>query len=249
MFEMLKKAKGSQVVRFGRPYHADLGGWLDNALEQHATQPFRAIIAEENPSGREVVLTAADVDALNPLMQSPHSRLVPRVGADLARAMAPMLKAARTLLFVDRYFDVGRSGYLETLKACLDVVRDGGRSLTRCEIHFCDHDSRPSLRELERVASERLRGVVPDGASVALHAWREIPGGEDFHSRDLLTDIGGVSVEAGFSAEGAHQNVQLVLLTSNVWKTKLQSFEPGAQVYDLVPPIIEVQGDGRVRRR
>ena len=249
MFEMLRTAKGSQVVRFGRPYDPRLGGWLDNAVAQHAVKPFRAMIAEENPNGQQAVLICAEVDALEPLMQSPHAQLVPRVGSELADAMAPMLKSARTLLFVDRYFDVGRPSYLETLKACLDVVREGGRRPTRCEIHFCDHESRPSLEEAERVASERLFGVVPEGVSLALYAWREKPGGEDFHARDLLTDVGGINVEAGFSAEGEHQNVQLALLTSNVWQTKLRSFERGAEVYDLVAPVIEVWRDGRVRRR
>ena len=249
MVEMLRAAKRTQIVKVGRPYDPDLGGWLDNALFQHAVDPFHAIIAEENPQANEAILVAAELDALDPLMQSPHSRLVPRVGAELAGAMAPMLKAARTLLFVDRYFDLAKPVYMETLRACLDVVRGGVRRPVRCEIHFCQHDSRPSLSEAERVALERLRGVVPDGMSVALHAWREKPNGEDFHARDLLTDVGGINVEAGFAAEGAHQTVQLALLTPNVWETKLRAFDLGADVYDLAAPIIEVWGDGRLERR
>ena len=249
MGELLNQAKQTRVVRFGRPYDPSLGGWLDNALAQHAVDPFRAIIAETNPSGEESVLIAADVDAEHALMQSPHSRHVPRVGSELAAAMAPMLRAAGTLLFVDRYFDVGKPRYLETLMACLDVVRQGGRNPSRCEIHFCAHESRPSLEEAEQVAVAQLRGVIPDGMSVAVHAWREKPDGEDFHARDLLTDVGGINVESGFSADGGHQNVRLTLLPSNVWEANLQYFEPGSEVYDLVEPILEVWGDGRVRRR
>jgi hypothetical protein len=40
---------------------------------------------------------------------------------------------------------------------------------------------------------------------VATFCWRERNGGEDFHARYLLTERGGISVKAGFSADGNHQ--------------------------------------------
>lgn len=248
MIEMLRAAKGRQIVRFNRPYDPSIGGWLDNALAQHELNPFHAIIAEGNPSEQEAVLVAAEVDGDHPLMRSSHTRLVPRVGRDLAGAMAPMLVAARKLLFVDRYFDVQNVRYQDTLRECLEVAYSGGT--TQCEVHFCEHDRRPSMDYVARMAGGWLRGVLPSEGSVRLHAWKEKePDGEDFHSRDLLTDVGGINVESGFSAEGGHQNVQLTLLTPDVWEAKLQLFQPEAEVYDLVEPIIEVWGDGRTERR
>ena len=50
-------------------------------------------------------------------------------------------------------------------------------------------------------------GFLPVGTSITLHAWQERTGGEDFHARDLLTDVGGINVEAGFSAEHGGENV------------------------------------------
>ena len=246
--EALNQAKKTKVVRFGRPYDPALGGWLDNALAQHAVKPFQAIIAETKSAGHDAVLIAAEVDELDPLMDSPHTWQVPRVGSALADAMGPMLISARTLLFVDRFFDIRDAHYRETLTACLDVVNSSGAKGTRCEIHFCDHDSRPPANIIERDARKWLRGVIPDGMSIALHAWQEKAGGEDFHARYLLTDVGGINVEAGFSAEGAHQNVQLGLLASDFVQTKLEDFERGSTVYHLVEPILEIAANGTVKK-
>lgn len=245
--ESLNLAKRTKVVSFGRPYDPGLGDWLANALSQHAALPFRAIIANTTAAGEDGILDAAQFDESDPLMAAPHSWMVRRVGTELANAMAPMLKAARLLLFVDRYFDIRDPRYLETLKACLDVA-SAARGATRCEIHFGDHESRPSMKEVERMAAQWLHGVIPAGMTVALNAWQERPGGEDFHARDLLTDVGGINVEAGFSAERGRENVRLTLLSPNVWERTLQAFERTSAVYDLVEPVIEVSGDGSVRR-
>jgi hypothetical protein len=54
-----------------------------------------------------------------------------------------------------------------------------------------------------------FRSAGPTGfgdfiARPTLIAWSERAGGADFHVRYLLTDVGGMNVEAGFSAVGAH---------------------------------------------
>ena len=201
----LNQAKKNKVVRCGRPYNPALGGWLDNALAQQAVEPFRAIIAGTRRAGQDAVLVADEVDELHPLMISPHTWQVPRVGSALAEAIGPMLRSARILLFVDRFFDIREKRYQETLEACLDIVHSSGANKVRCEIHFCDHDSRPSTDMIERDAHRWLRGVIPNRMSIALYAWKEKTGGEDFHARYLLTDVGGINVDAGFSAEKDRQ--------------------------------------------
>jgi hypothetical protein len=41
-----------------------------------------------------------------------------------------------------------------------------------------------------------------------IKGWQKIKAGEDFHARYLLTDRGGIAVDAGFSAEGNHQTTE-----------------------------------------
>ena len=246
--ESLNRAKRSKVVRSGRPYDQALGGWLPNAIAQQATSPFHAIIAEQNPQGHPQVLIVDDVDDNHPLMAAPHTWDVDRVGVAIAGAMRPLLTSATTVLFVDRFFDISKARYQETLKACLDVIHASGGPGVRCEVHFCDHDARPPPEFIEREAHKWIRGVLPVGMSFTLFAWKERAGGADFHARYLLTDVGGMNVEAGFSAEGAHQKVQLGLLSLDLAQNRLNALVRNSTVYDLVGPVLEVRSDGTVHR-
>lgn len=244
----LKNAKQSKFLRSGRPYDPAIGSWSQNALAQHAMAPFHAIIAEQNPGAYPQVVTVDEVDEQHPLMVSAHTWEVERVGATLASALCPLLKSAKSVLFVDRFFDISKARYQETLKACLDVIHASGGAGVRCEIHFCDHDNRPPPELIEREAHKWIRGVLPAGMSFALFAWKERAGGADFHARYLLTDVGGMNVEAGFSAEGAHQKVQLGLLSLDLAQNRLSALVPNSAVYDLVGPVLEVRSDGTVHR-
>jgi hypothetical protein len=244
----LREGKQTKFIRSGRPYDPALGSWLQNAVAQHAVAPFHAIIAELNPNALANVLTVDEVDELHPLMLSAHTWEVERVGTTLAAAMRPLLTSAKVVLFVDRFFDLSKARYQETLKACLEEIAKGGALGVRCEIHCCDHDSRPPPELVEREAHKWVRGVLPAGMSLLLFGWKERLGGDDFHARNLLTDIGGMSVEAGFSAEGAHQRVQLGLLTSDLVQSKMNALARTSTDYDLVGPVLEIHADGSVQR-
>lgn len=245
----LREGKQTKFIRSGRPYNPAFGTWLQNAVAQQAIAPFHAIIAEQNPAAVADVITVDEVDELHPLMVSAHTWEVERVGAMLAAAMRPLLTSARTVLFVDRFFDLSKAQYQETLRACLDEIAMAGGVGIRCEIHFCDHDTRPPPDFVEREAHKWVRGVLPAGMSVLLFSWKERQGGEDFHARNLLTDVGGMSVDAGFSAEGAHQKVQLGLLTADLVQSKLNALTRTSTIYDLVGPVLRIDANGTVTRQ
>jgi hypothetical protein len=245
----LREGKQSKFLRSGRPYDPTLGSWFQNAIAQDAAAPFHAIIAEQNPAAAASVVTVDEVDELHPLMVSAHTWEVERVGNVLAAAMRPLLTSARTILFVDRFFDLSKIQYQETLRACLSEIATAGGFGVSCEIHCCDHDSRPPPDFVEREAHKWVRGVLPSGMAVSLFTWKERPGGEDFHARNLLTDVGGMSVEAGFSAEGPHQKVQLGLLTADLVRSKLDALARTSTVYDLIGPVLFISADGTVTRK
>lgn len=244
----LNQAKQSKFIRSGRPYNPAIRSWSQNAIAQHGVAPFHAIIAEQNSAAHPQVITVDEVDEHHPLMVSAHTWEVERVGTTLATALCPLLKSAKSVLFVDRFFDISKPQYQRTLKACLDVIQTSGGAGVRCEIHFCDHDKRPPLEVIERESHKWIRDVLPAGMSVALFAWKERSGGADFHARYLLTDVGGINVEAGFSAEGAHQKVQLGLLPLDLAQNRMNALVRNSTVYDLIEPVLEVRSDGSVRR-
>jgi hypothetical protein len=83
---------------------------------------------------------------------------------------------------------------------------------------------------------------------VTIFCWRQMAGGEDFHARYLLTERGGIAVDAGFSAEGNHQTTDMHLMSYDLSQERLKAFERKAQYYELVEPVIRVAGDGEVER-
>jgi len=102
------------------------------------------------------------------------------------------------------------------------------------------------IQEIELRVGRWLQGVIPTGMSIVLFDWKEKSGGEDFHDRFLLTDKGGMTIGAGFSADGPHQNAQIGLLDPKVWSVKLRALNRSATVYELADRVLVVHGDGRV---
>ena len=162
--------------------------------------------------------------------------------------MSPLLRTARRVKFVDPFFDIRDARFRETLKHCLSVLAESGHIGIDCEVHFREHDSRPPTDFVIRNAPTWLSGVIPPGMSLTLLGWNEKLGGADFHARYILTDRGGMNVEAGFSAEGAHQKVALTLLSRGVWAEKLAAFETTSSIYNLATAILRINHEGQVTR-
>jgi hypothetical protein len=244
----LQQAKATALIPSGRNYEPSVGDWLENALFQQAIQPFHAIIATENRGDRAFILVAEELDETNLLMDAPNNWEVSRLGTDLAAAMAPLLKSSKDILFVDRFFNLQDTRYKETLKASLAIIASNGVDGVQCEIHYGEHNQRPPLNLVEQNAGRWLAGVIPHGMSVKLFGWKEKLGGADFHARFLLTDRGGMNVEAGFSADGSHQKVLLALLEEPVRQKKMAAFARHSTEYELIEPVLEIFSDGRVVR-
>lgn len=244
----LQRAKTTALIASRRNYEPAVGDWLENALFQQRLQPFHAIIASENRGDSTIILVADEIDEANPLMVARNNREVPRVGADLAGALAPLLRSSRDILFIDRFFNIEDARYRETLGALLTIVAADGIEGVRCEIHYAEHDRRPPLELVEQNAGRWLAGVIPVGMSIKLFGWKEKKRGADFHARFLLTDRGGINVEAGFSAEGSHQRVLLALLEEQIRQEKMAAFARDSTQYELIEPVLEIFSDGRVAR-
>ena len=84
----LQKAKREVLIRAGRDYDPSIGDWLDNAIQQHTLDPFRAIIAFENRGNRNFILVNEEISEDHPLMEASSSREFPRTGEVLAEAMS-----------------------------------------------------------------------------------------------------------------------------------------------------------------
>ncbi|HEV2570918.1 MAG TPA: hypothetical protein VGU72_04210 [Beijerinckiaceae bacterium] len=245
--EALNQAKKNKVVRSQRPYNPAAGDWLHNALAEHARSPFRAIIAAQNPVGSAAVLLADELDELLPLMTAPQDSAVVRDAASIATALQQLLWHGSRILFIDPFFDPYRAAYKSTLRECLSRVLAANPGAA-CEIHYRYHHDKPDNTHLEREAVKLFVGIIPAGMSVTIYCWRQKTGGADFHARYLLTDRGGIGIDAGFSAEGAHQTTDMHLMSFDLSQQRLASFARITTYYDLVAPVITVFADGKVTR-
>lgn len=243
--EGLNQARKNKVVRSGRPYDGQAGDWLYNALREHRRLPFHAIIARANPSGDEAVLLADDIDELQLLMNVPHDCAVRRDAASLSAAMKEMLRFSSRILFVDPFYDPFNERYKSTFRECLGIVSSLNPAAA-CEIHYRYHDRKPANDVLEREAARLFSDVIPKGMEVTIFCWKQKDHGEDFHARYLLTDKGGIALDAGFSAEGSHQTTDMHLMSYGLSQEKLKMFGLTSAHYDLVTPTIRVTGSGRV---
>lgn len=243
--EALSQARKNRLVRCARRYDPAVGDWLQNAMVEHGRSAFHAIIATENPNGEEFVLPADDLDELHPLIAVAHDCAVQRDAASLAAAMREMLRFGSRILFVDPFFDPYNQRYKSTLRACLKIVGTSNADAA-CEIHYRHHDNKPANAELERDAANLFRGVIPDGMSVSVFCWKEKEGGADFHARYLLTEKGGIGIDAGFSAEGNHQTTDMHLMSYALTQEKLKSFARDATDYELVEPVLRIAAGGEV---
>jgi hypothetical protein len=84
--------------------------------------------------------------------------------------------------------------------------------------------------------------------TVTIYRWREKDGGADFHARYLLTDKGGIKIDAGFSAEGKGRKTDMSWMDIALAKERRRALERDAEVYQLVEPVLQIASNGYVER-
>ena len=241
--EALNEAKKNKVVRTYRPYNPDLAGWLDNAFAEHDREPFHAIIAAANPGCHARVVRSHDVDDGHMLMVCPRERAVPRDIDSLAAALHGMLRFGGRIVFVDPFFDPYNPAYKRVFFRLLSIVK-AINPRADCEIHYRYHKDKPDNNDLKHEAAALFGKMIPAELVVTLYCWRERDGGEDFHARYLLTDKGGIRVDAGFEPVGNHQKTDVSLMDFDLSQMRLASLAHDATQYELVRPVLRISANG-----
>ena len=170
---------------------------------------------------------------------------LPRPPPPLAAAMALMLRSASIALFVDAYYDPFNTRYQNTLRECLKIIHAANPGAI-CQIHHLDLPRSPPIEAMEREARAKFNAVIPQGMTATIYRWREKSGGADFHARYLLTDKGGMRVDAGLSAEGADQKTDMTLMDYDLAQRRRKDLSRDAQVYELIEPVLQIASNGYV---
>ena len=243
----LERAKRC-VIDTRRPYNPRLASWLENAITEHARLPFHAIIAKTNPRNADHVLTVGEMDGAHCLFAAERDCKVDRNATSLAGIAAPLLIHSKTILFVDGYYDPSDRRYQKALKAYLEAVVKNGSSGKTCEIHFIDHERKPSPEVIEREAKNWFRGVIPNGMTITLFRWKRRTGGEEFHARYILTERGGMRFDEGLAEGRAGERSDVALMDQALVQNRRDALDRDAVVFELVEPILEIAANGYVER-
>ena len=217
----------------------DVLDWLENAEREHDRQPFRAIVANENPRKRKEVVVADDIGTQKArLWACETGSAPPRTPQGVAVALSAMLENCKALHLVDPYFHPETARHRKMLEAILDVVATHGLQPDVIRVH-CGMKPGPDYFETE---AGKMVTRLPAGVRVEFRRWKQRAGGEKLHNRYVLTDLGGVALGTGLD-EGAEGETDDVLLLPRAqfelrWSQYVET--PGA--FDLVDAPSAVNG-------
>jgi hypothetical protein len=237
-------ARLSETMIKGRDGHWDAAAtWLGNAEEEHRRVPFHAILARANPRRLAHVLAADELDDTTLLWAIPHGRTVPRMAAEMAAAVASMLRAAKEVVFIDPHFGPENRRHREPLKAFLRAVVDRrpGDVAPRIEVQ-CSAEGGATEDFFRSECERRLPRCVPHNLQLKLVRLHQRDGGERLHNRYILTDLGGVIFGVGLDEGDEGGTDDISLLDRTQYEERWRQYASEAPAFDQPEPAIVIEG-------
>lgn len=185
--------------------------WLENAEAEHARCAFHAILARSHLRKAEHLLNATTLDEdSESRWRVPPGMPVTREPNRLAAAIGPMLRCASEIIFVDPHFRPDKERFVRPLEAFLRAAFTDrpGAPLKRLEVQAGED---LGAAEFKRQCQNLLANLIPRGVKVRFGCWQRKEGGERFHDRYVLTNIGGVGFGIGLD-DAAHEPGQTAKL-------------------------------------
>ena len=211
--------------------------WIDQVLECHARRPFDGILADGRHARPEV--TDATPGLVGESCWDCERRLeIPRVAANLANALVPVLGRAKDVIVVDAYFNpsvaLARSKWLRPIESIASKLRADGQ-LARFEVHALSSRHAPWQGGLfSQHCRSNLAAALPEGLSIDAMLWKERAGGVQFHERLIVTDLGGVAIDPGIDDGEVGETYVIRLLGKEESVNYLNKYAPATSPYDLV---------------
>ena len=193
-------------------------------------QPFRAIISTANPTGKDHILVADELHGDTPLWAVARELPIARERVAMAACVDVLFQQSKEILFVDPHFTPERR-FTETLSEFLKVAHQNGHTFRRIEYHTLHAGA--ALSWFSSECNKWLPSRIPAGVSLKFVRWKTRPGGEDFHSRYVLTDVGGLRFERGLDSGDAGQTTDVSLLDHAVYAKRYTGFQLATPVFDF----------------
>ena len=165
--------------------------WAKNAQEQNP--PFDAIIACQGADCGGGIVAAEDFFWESPLLAPKRQDRIQRNAHSLVGAAEKLLRKAKEVRFVDRFFNPKRREKRNPFVRMVDLLHAGKGGARRLQIY--------TQLTLEEATPDDYRHYLehelPSGFSLEVFFLKKIKGGENLHPRFLLADIGGLQYDHG----------------------------------------------------
>ena len=170
--------------------------WLENAANEKSPYPFHVILALDNPNPEKWsnVVCAEDISLGDERVwdDPPSSVTVNRAAAKMAACIEPLLRYATQIHFIDPHFRPREQRFRNPLREFLNIICDGSREVT-LEYHTMHNDQKPTWNCFLGDCKKYLPRLIPRGFTLTIRRWKNRVGGERFHNRYILTNIGGIA--------------------------------------------------------
>ena len=160
----------------------------------------------------------------------------------MAQLVSPILSNCLELYFIDPHFGPENARHRRPLEAFLNemAVNRCGKPFPNCiEIHTSNKADSVFFKD---TCLEELPQLIPSGYSIKLKRWAERSGGEKFHQRFILTDIGGVEVDPGLDDGKKGESFKVILLKRKMFE-KHWADHIAAPAFDLAEDPIIINGN------
>jgi len=219
------------------------GNWLKATLQQHKSEPFKAVVTEKEDFPNRTSLDDLSVDT-DPWKAKRGDR-IPIDAVSIGNAAAPLLRISKEILLVDAYFDPKKSRYQESL---VEIVKRSilGKKLDRfechCKVNF-DQSKYPSLTvdawsyRFEKDCKQKLPDLLPKEFSMTIFLWDEIPGKEIMHARYIMTELAALKFDHGLDSSKPDATTDIDWLTRDVHQSRWKDLELHSTPYKHVRKI------------
>lgn len=222
--EFLLAKDGSRMVASQRQFDKSTGDWLSAAINAHQSNPFHALINEDNPDSHKDVLLFDAVDEETDLWKADTSMQVRRTSENLGQCTTRLLSACREVKIIDPYFSF-KPEFTGPFKEFLTHLVPYASRLGCLEVHFKfsqyarDLDWAAFQERFQSDIVRKKRHYLPkDGEplfdKLVFHAWEDSDA-ETLHARCVVTELGGIQFERGLSSAGQTEAMTIISLMSD----------------------------------
>jgi hypothetical protein len=231
--ERLHEKRDQKAIARFRPYPGVAGGWTANALHADAGTPFYGIITDAGNCNHARECSAADARSDRPPLLVDDFADIPRTAAAILDIAAPLIKVSRKLHLIDPHIGFAPR-WLNPLRALIAAC---GAPMELTVHAYATGDDKPTRQYFEGRVRQYFQ-ALPAGVGVTFRRWERRPGGQEFHDRAILSDVGGMTFGHGLDEGDPGTTVHVHRLGRGGWQALLAKFEPATSPYEAEQPII-----------